>query len=413
MDYKSCIKYIKSLGKFTYKAGLSRMEKLMTALNDPQNTFDSIHIAGTNGKGSVAAMCAATLAEAGYKTGLFISPDIISFRERIQINGDYISEADLCRLSQKIIDLDIALNQFEFITALAFLYFAEQNVEIAVVETGMGGALDATNILNRKSAAVITHIALDHTAVLGNTVAEIARQKCGIIKNCPVICDYDQPPEAMKIINSSTQNLFLPDASEISDSKCDIFGNEFEYKGIIYKTTLSGEHQIKNAVLAIETLKNCNLKIDEAAIKRGLKTAFMPARMQVISKNPLVVLDGAHNVSGAEALSKVVKRYKNFGVVAAVMKDKDYQKVLSAVLPLASFAVCTEIPQNERCLKAQELFECAERQCKDVRIVKDPLSAVVKAVEISNGAPVFVFGSLYLAEHIFSVFDNFPENFTF
>ena len=179
-------------------------------MGNPQKDLKAIHIAGTNGKGSVSAMLASVFKEAGYKTGLFISPFIINFRERIQINGEYISEEELCLFAERVKNTDITLSEFEFITAVAFLYFKENNIDILICETGLGGRLDATNVLEKKQAAVITKIGLDHTAVLGNTIEEITNEKCGIIKNCPVITNPCQHSAALGIIKSHANKLIIP-----------------------------------------------------------------------------------------------------------------------------------------------------------------------------------------------------------
>ena len=177
MNYQETLNYIHSLGMFSHRAGLERITAALEILGNPQNQFDAVHIAGTNGKGSVVAFVSSVFRKAGLKTAVFVSPYIVNFRERIQINGEYISEGDLCRLSQRVIETGVSLTEFEFITAVAFLYFAEQKCDIAVIETGLGGRLDATNTLTRKKASVITKIGLDHTLVLGGTIKKIAAEK--------------------------------------------------------------------------------------------------------------------------------------------------------------------------------------------------------------------------------------------
>jgi dihydrofolate synthase/folylpolyglutamate synthase len=306
MSYKETLEYIHSVCWKGSRPGLERTEELLSMMGNPQNNLKYIHVAGTNGKGSVSAMLHAVLKGAGYKTGLYISPFIIDFCERIQINGEFIPRDTLCSLAEKVIETEIELTEFEFITAMAFLYFSEQKCDIVIVETGLGGRLDATNSLTNVVANVITKIGFDHTAVLGDTIEQITNEKCGIIKNCPVITTPYQPQEALEIIRE--YNPIIPDIAELKVVKSDIFGNEFIYKGEIFKTILSGEYQIENALVVIETLKA--LGVESRIIGEGMEKTFFPARMEIISKNPIVVLDGAHNIDGAECLAREMEKYK-------------------------------------------------------------------------------------------------------
>ena len=199
MNYEETLNYIHSLGNFSKPATLERIKSVLQKLGNPQNNFKAIHIAGTNGKGSEAAMLTKTFSLAGYKTGLYISPFIIDFRERIQLNGEFISHNDICKFAEIVKSTNTELTEFEFITAVAFLYFSQQNCDIAIIETGLGGRLDATNTLGNVIANVITKIGLDHTAILGDTIQKITAEKCGIIKNCPVITLHTQPDGAFKV----------------------------------------------------------------------------------------------------------------------------------------------------------------------------------------------------------------------
>lgn len=396
MTYDETLQYIHSLGNFSMPAGLERITKVLEALGNPQKSIKAIHVAGTNGKGSVSAMLASVLQKAGYKTGLFISPYIIDFRERIQINGEYISKADLCRFAQRVRETDIRLTEFEFITAAAFLYFKEMGIDILVCETGLGGRLDATNSLENKLAAVITKIGLDHTAILGDTIEQIAREKCGIIKNCPVITNPCQEKSALEVIKSSADELIIP---EILSAQKTGEGT-YIYKGAKFTLSLKGNFQLENALTAIETIKKVLPSIPYNIIYEGLAETFFPARMEVISKAPLVILDGAHNPDGGKALAAELSKYSGRATaLIGMMKDKDADEFLKTTLPYCRNAVAVEVKDMPRSLKAEELCFKARQYCPTER-AEDYRDAIKKAIEKSGGEPVFVFGSLYLASQI-------------
>ena len=396
MNYNETLNYIHSLGAFSHKAGLDRITEVCSKLGNPQNDFKCIHIAGTNGKGSVNTFVSSALKAAGYKVGTFVSPYIVDFCERIQINGKYISRDDLCRLSKQVIDTGVALTEFEFITAVGLLYFSQNKIDVAVLETGLGGRFDATNVISAPLVSVITKIGLDHTAILGDSISQIAKEKCGIVKNNTVVTTGCQPSDALDVIKSSAQNVIVPNENDLSNVKISVLGNEFCYKGIDYKTSLGGNFQIENALVAIETLKNCGLKICDADIKAGLCDAFIPARLEVVSQNPLVVIDGAHNPDGANALCDALEQFDDITAVIGVMKDKNYQEVLSKTLPLCKTAICVT-PNVPRALDGVELAQVAQKYCENVFVSDDLSSALNLAIQESGGKAVFVFGSLYLA----------------
>ena len=398
MNYNETLNYIHSLGAFSHKAGLERITAVCQRLGNPQNDFKSIHIAGTNGKGSVNTFVSSALKEAGYKVGAFVSPYIVDFCERIQINGEYISRDDLCRLSQKVIDTRVVLTEFEFITAVGFLYFSENKIDIAVLETGLGGRFDATNVIDSPLVSVITKIGLDHTAILGDTIEKIAAEKCEIIKGSTVVTSYNQPQSAYDVINSYSKNVVKPNTNDLTNVNISVLGNTFSYKGIEYKTNLGGNYQIENSLIAIETLKNCGLLISDNDIKTGLEKAFIPARLEVVSKNPLIVIDGAHNPDGASELGEALKNHSNVTAIIGVMKDKNYKEVLSKSLPYCKKVVCVK-PNVPRALAADELALVAKEYCQNVLTcnnLKDALQQI-------GAKPTFIFGSLYLASEIRSL----------
>lgn len=399
MKYNETLKYIHSLGFFSHTAGLDRIKKVMQKLNDPQNDFKSIHIAGTNGKGSVCAFVSSVLISAGYSVGSFTSPYITDFCERIQLNGKNIGKTDLCRLSQKVIDTNIELTEFEFITAVGFLYFSEKKADVAVIETGLGGRFDATNIIPPPLVSVITKIGFDHTAVLGDTLQKIATEKCGIIKNENVVTGYSQPKEALSVIKKYAPQAVIPDINKLKIIKTSVLGNEFIYKNVNYKTDLGGSFQIENSLIAIETIKKSNLVQNEKDIVTGLKNAFIPARTEVVSKSPLIIIDGAHNPDGADALAQILGQHKDCTAIIGVMKDKDYKKVLSKTLPFCKNAICVK-PSVPRALPTDKLCITASEYCKNVFVAQNIADAVKIAKEKAQGEALFVFGSLYLASEI-------------
>lgn len=399
MKYIETLNYIHSLGAFSHKASLERITDVCEKLGNPQNNFKAIHVAGTNGKGSVCSFITASLIAAGYKVGTFVSPYITDFCERIQVGSKYISRDDLCRLSKKVIDTGVALTEFEFITAVGFLYFSENKIDIAVLETGLGGRFDATNVIPAPLTSVITKIGLDHTAILGDSIEQIAKEKCGIIKGDSVITSHNQPLDAITVIKKYSSNVKTPNVNNLKDIKISLLGNSFIYDNTYYETSLGGEYQIENALLAIETLKNCELAISDDNIKQGLKNAFIPARLEVVSQNPLIVIDGAHNPDGANALLPALKEYSGCTAIIGVMKDKNYKAVLSTVLPFCENIICVT-PNVPRALSANDLAVQVEKYCENVLIAKTPQQALNIAKQNRSGKPIFIFGSLYLASEI-------------
>ncbi len=391
MNYSETLDFIHSLGNFGLIAGLDRIKKVLEILGNPQNDFKSIHIAGTNGKGSVTAFVSSIFKEAGYKTGSFISPYIIDFRERIQINGEFISETDLVKFAQIVKDTNVTLTEFEFITAVAFLYFKEQKIDILVCETGLGGRFDATNSLENKIVTIITKIGMDHTAVLGDTIEKIAEEKCGILRSCPTVTTPFQDKRALEVIKSKARNLIIPDISKLDGE-----GNTYIYKGEKFEISLLGDFQTENSLVAIETVKNSGFDIPHNIIYKGLKNTFFPARLEMISKSPLVLLDGAHNPDGAVVLAKELSKMKEKPIaIVGMMKDKNVKEVLNVVLKHCASAVCVTVPNNPRSMRGEELCEIASEFCKCS--VADGLE---KAIEKTKDQNTVVFGSLYLASAI-------------
>ncbi len=401
MNYDEALSYVHSLLVFGSKPGLERMKEVMEKLSNVQNNLKFIHIAGTNGKGSTATMLSNVYIKAGLKVGLYISPFVTDFRERIQFNGQMIEKEDFARVAQKVKETGVTLTEFEFITAAAFCYFAEKKCDVVILETGLGGRLDATNIIKQPLCSVITHISLDHTGVLGDTIEQIAKEKCGIIKNRGLtVTDMNQESGAFETIKSHTDNLVVPSKEDLKILSSDIFGNTFIYKGEKYETTLAGLHQVSNAVSVIETVKNA-LLVGEEILKQAIKETVFAARCEVISKNPLVVLDGAHNPDGAAALEKVMQNYSGeITAIVGMMADKDCGEALKITLPHCKNVITVTVKENPRSISAQDLLSLARPFCENGFVAENYDEAIEKAVALSKGNPIFVFGSLYLASAV-------------
>ena len=393
MDFDTAIKKINSLLRFGSMPGLERIQLLLNRINNPERRCKYIHIAGTNGKGSVCTMLSEMLQKSGFKTGLFTSPYIVDFCERIQINGEMISK------------------EVECITAIALEYFAREKCDIVVLETGLGGRFDATNVILSPIASVITSISLDHTAVLGDTIEKIAGEKAGIIKKgCSTVFCPEQE-ESSRVI-TRTAKLLENRIYTVDREKCKILsesicGSEFEYKGTNYFIRLAGRHQIKNACTAIEAaapLRASGFNIPNSAIQEGLRSAFIPARLEVLKKEPLIILDGGHNPSGLESLADAVKKFlcgKKIFCIMSMLRDKAVSEAMAYIGGLFEKVYIVEI-DNPRKLPADELKSTAEQYFNDVEICLDKKQAVNKAVDnakLADGA-VLVCGSLYLASEI-------------
>ncbi len=400
MNYNEALSYIHSLLVFGSKPGLERISELLSKLGNPQDDLKFIHVAGTNGKGSTCNMLSSVYKKAGYKVGLYTSPYIVDFRERIQLNGEYIPKEDLARLTKTVMETEIEVTEFEFITALAFLWYSEQKCDIVILEVGLGGRFDATNIIKAPLCSVIMKIDYDHTAILGDTIDKIAFEKCGIIKDdCPVVSYPLQAPAAMEVIASSAKNLTLPDTEKIKVLDSSIKGNSFMYKDIPFKTKLIGAHQIYNAVTAIEAVAVAGLPVEAEALTEGIGTATVPARLELISDDPIVFLDGAHNPNGAEALSEFMKNYSGEIVaVMGMMADKNCKGFLSEVLKYCSDVITVTVKENPRTISAEDLADLAKEFCASVTVAESYSKALdIAKAKTNNKKPLFVFGSLYLA----------------
>lgn len=359
MNYKEALSYIYGLERFGIKLGLENITSLLSYVGNPHLKFKSIHIAGTNGKGSVASMLESILCEAGYKTGLFTSPHLVDFRERVRICGKKI-ERDFILSFVKDIKPEIDKNKYTFFevnTALAFSYFAEKKVDLAVVETGLGGRLDSTNVINPE-IAIITKISFDHTQQLGKTLPQIAWEKGGIIKKSVPTLVIDKNPEifdVFKSLCSEKNSLFIPignsckweiGKSTFSGSVFSLFLDSKEFKNL--KINLAGEHQVLNAVTSVgacEQLIKKGWNITEEAIRKGLNKIDWRGRLEVLRKRPLVITDVAHNPEGIEVLVSSLKKLipdKKIMFIFGVVEGKDYPKMLETLSGYADFIILTQ-----------------------------------------------------------------------
>lgn len=401
---------------------LARMQALMSRLGDPQNRLKAVHIAGTNGKGSLAAMTAAILTHAGYKTGLTISPYVLEFRERFQINGQMIPARTLTALTQRVLAAVEAITaeggeppvQFEAVTAVALLWFAQENCDIVVLETGLGGKTDATNILPAGNVLVvaITKIGYDHTELLGDTLQKIAAEKAGIIKEgCAVVCWPDQPPEAMGPILTAVAGahttLTMPDPADLQRVKTKGLNNVVDYGGYRANLRLPGAHQANHAAMAVEIAlalwRQYDYDIPDEAIIAGLEAAAMPARIEVLRRRPLLLLDGCHNPDGAKALAATLDEAGYAGSMVGVMgilADKNAEEMVEALAPCFA-RLYTVTPASPRALPAKELQKLARLQVEgDVTAAESlpaALRAAVRYADAHTLPGVAVCGSLYLA----------------
>lgn len=419
MEYKEALEYINDKDKFGSRLGLDSIGKLLNLLDNPQRGLNYIHIGGTNGKGSTASYLANSLKVEGYKVGLFTSPYIERFNERIQINGEDIPDDVLGRITGVIREkANVMVEEgfehpttFEIITAISFMYFQEEKTDYVILEVGLGGRFDSTNIIEKPLASVITTIDYDHTDVLGKTLKEIAYQKAGIIKENGIVISYPQEDEALKVLKEISKEknaeFYLCDIKNIkiksSNSKGAIF--DFKYKNITMENVeiaMLGEYQVYNAALALTTLMVLKEKelisIEEEAIRKGLKSTKWPGRLEVLGENPIFLIDGAHNVQGAFQLKKALKlfKYNKLILAMAIFKDKDTSHMIELLAPMADKIVATEVNMPRK-LGAEALKAEASKYNDEIYIEKDIKKAIKKTLELANKDDMIVFGgSLYL-----------------
>jgi dihydrofolate synthase/folylpolyglutamate synthase len=428
--YRETIEYLYALQKHGIKLALSNSLALMTFMGEPHQKFRSVHVAGTNGKGSTSSFIASMLQAAGYRVGLYTSPHLVSFTERIRINSALITEAKVVELADRVRETArkaegsegtaaFSPTFFEVATAIAFTYFAEEGVDIAVIEVGMGGRLDSTNVIT-PLVSVITNIELEHTEFLGTTLTQIAGEKAGIIKQgVPVVTGAVQREVITVIEQEAAARMaevyrlskdFMP--GTIASQRAQIF----DYRGIKasyekLRINMLGRYQVDNACLAlatIECLRDVGIIVDEAAVRRGLDQARWEGRLELVASKPDIYLDGAHNPASAQKLAAAVREmkpaYRRTVLIIGILQDKDCQGIIDALAPLADHVVVTK-PQYTRAMEVQALASEIRKLHGSVETAETVREAIAMAGEnVSSDDLVLITGSLYMVGDARAVF---------
>ncbi len=414
MTEREVMAYLEEIGGRGIVPGLESIRELCRRLGNPQSGLKFVHIAGTNGKGSVSAYLAAVLKCGGYRVGRYISPTLFEYRERIQVNDRKIIREALCRLAGQVrqvcgemVEAGFAQpTPFEVETAMGFLYFREKNCDIVVLETGMGGLLDATNIVEDTVVAVLTSISMDHMAFLGNSLAKIAEQKAGIIKPGCLVVSISQAEEAMRVIESRAEEtgcvLRVVKPGEIKGIRYGLERQRFSYGGLSgLEIGLAGTWQIENAALAVEAVKALGEKgfpVTEEKLRQGLLQTVWPGRFTVAGKRPCFIVDGAHNEDAAKRLAESIEFYftnKRIIYIMGVLKDKEYEKIIAATHSYADQIITVTPPDNPRALPAYELAREIAKVHRSVTAV-DSLEEAVEMSRLLAGKEdcIIAFGSL-------------------
>lgn len=415
MTYEEALKYIQTVSWKGSKLGLDRTQELLAKLGNPEKKMKFIHLAGTNGKGSTASMLSTILEKAGYKVGLYTSPYIMRYNERMQINHQQIPDEELAVVTEHIRPIADAMEdvptEFELNTALAMEYFSRNNCDIVVLEVGMGGELDSTNVIDAPEVAIITAMGFDHVAELGPTMSDIARAKAGIIKDGCMVVSYGGNPEADDVIANTCvekgATLRQPNFAAIVPGEFSLEGQTFSYKTWQNMSIpLVGEYQMNNAAVvleAVEALRAKGWNISDENVRQGMATTKWPARFEVLRRDPVFIVDGGHNPHGIKATAQSLQRMfpgRKFTFVTGVMADKDVESILGLVTPLAKqfFAVR---PDNPRAMKAEELAERIRALGVPAEPCESVAAGVAKAIEAEGTDGVAVaLGSLYMSGEV-------------
>lgn len=419
MNYAEARSYIDNTAKFGMNFGLERVEKILELLGNPQNKVKCIHIGGTNGKGSTTVMITSVLKEQGYKVGMYTSPFLEEFEERIQVNGVNIPKEDLAKVTlivkgaiDKVVELGFENpTQFEIITSIMFYYFAMEQVDYAVVEVGLGGNLDATNVIN-PMMVVMASISLDHMNILGDTITEIAGEKAGIIKsNVPVVC-YPQVKEALDVIKKKCEEkknkLYVVSEDCINSVEIDkglliqrlivtVFNETLEIK-----LPLLGAHQVNNCAVALHALyvlQSVGVEISKESIRNGIAKVRWIGRMEVLNKNPLVVIDGAHNIDGITKLSNSISKYFNYEklvLIIGMLGDKQVDEMVNEITKEATCVVVTE-PHSDRAESSETLYNKVVSKGISCVAIEEYKEAYSKALDmVGSNDLLLICGSLYM-----------------
>ncbi len=426
MKEKEVMEYIESLSKYGSVLGLDNMKHLLAKLDNPQDKLSFVHIAGTNGKGSTLAYISTILKEAGYKVGRYISPTIRDYRERIQYNGRMIGKKDLGHYVECVkAACDTMVEEgfshptpFEVETAIGFLYFLDKKCDIVVLETGLGGRLDATNVIKTTITSVITSVSMDHMGFLGDSIEEIAREKCGIIKPGVDVVSAAQKETVEQVIIEECEklncNLNVVNTENIAGIKYGIEKQRFNYKE--YKNleiTLAGVNQIENAALAVEVISSLaqrGFPVKEKDLRAGLLKTEWHGRFQVLSKRPYFIVDGAHNEDAAKKLAESVRFYftnKRIIYIMGVLRDKEYEKVIEHTHSYADFIITVTPPENPRALHAYDLAQAVRNFQPNVTAADSLEEAVEMAYLLSDKESIIMtFGSLSYLGRIMDIVEN-------
>lgn len=411
MNYQEAVNYIQAAGKSGRVLGLSNITYLLQRMGNPQDQIPMIHVAGTNGKGSTIAYLYSVLREAGYRTGRYSSPAVFSRLEIIEVDGEEIRQEEFAdiigQIAQIIGDMKreglTAPTAFEIETAAAYEYFFQRKCDIAIIETGLGGSEDATNVIAAPLACVFTSIGLDHTEYLGDTIEKIAAQKAGIIMSGTMVIMAAQDNEAMAVVEAAAKNknsVFIP-AQQACQIQFSSIGTTFSYQGRQYEISMMGECQVQNAVTAIETIRAISGQgfcVPEEALCLGLKKAFWQGRFECVQKSPEIYLDGAHNPDAAKSLVRTLEEYfpaKPLVFIVGMLADKDYEKVMELTASYGDY-IYTITPPEARGLNGSRLAQVAKKYNPDTEYVETIEMAVEMAAARAKaqGATILVYGSL-------------------
>lgn len=410
MNFNEAQAYMTSLESSGINLGLKRIKALLKALGNPEESLKIIHVAGTNGKGSTSNFIYNILLNAGHTVGLFTTPALVSYHDKFRYNGQMITDDEYTQLLTTIKDIaeknNIEPSAFEVLTALALLFFKKKNLDFVVLEVGMGGLEDATNAIQESIISVITPIAMDHADYLGDTLEKVASAKAGIVKNNSLVITSNTEPSVLQVIKESARKnesyLEVVDTNSYELLDHNVFGIKFYYKDSIYELTMAGIYQIENAILALETIKLLRdlkgIEISEESILTGLKEANWPGRFEMVCDNPLIIIDGAHNLAGAKALKNsllsIFKNKKLLGVFS-MLKDKPINNVCEELMPIFEKVIITDV-NNPRATPIEELKSKVKRYHSSVSYesltgLKEELVELGRTYDA-----VIIFGSLYM-----------------
>lgn len=421
MTYEEAIAYIHGMYWRGSKLGLVRVTELCNLLGNPQNKLKFIHVAGTNGKGSTCAMLSRILCAQGYRTGLFVSPYVDRFNERIQFNNEPIADDELAEiitdLKPVVESMENAPTEFEVITAAAFLYYVRKQCDYVVLEVGLGGELDSTNIIKTPLLSIITAIDYDHMHILGNSIEEIAYAKAGIVKDNGTVLFYGEHPDALPVIETACKkhqaSLHIVDRSTLREGAYDLHGQSFDYRDYRnLKLGLLGKYQMRNAATvidAVELLREKGVEISDEALRTGLRETVWPARFELLREEPPLFVDGGHNPHGVRGTVETYQRLfpdQKAKIIMGMMRDKDVLQSIELLLPIAK-EFYTVTPNNDRAMPSEELAELI-RTCG---ATATSFSSVADAIETAarGSDPSLAVGSLYMAGEVHEAFRTLSE----